>query len=605
MGAIRHKFSIKHKLFAIFLVISLLPIFLITVVSYRGYSDLIHRQVSATAANLLDSSMNKLGDALDEIAGVSQTFAYQPYSPDNRSIIDILRRHKAYTDDLNSFELLQSHRDLKFLFESLLYTHRYMNGIYLFAAGGNSFYYARTDNDLLLGYRPEGADWYKRTLEDGIYVSDIGRKDYSMSAKPSVSFSRLIVDPTTNEPLGVVLIDCNLELFGGIDKNILPQQSAMFITSLDGRIEYDSSEGKEGVPLSASGEELLSGKEAGQFMDDKGEWLTIFKTFPNYEWKLVLRVSMAALENQFVPVRNVLIAIAATCCIMFWAISFFLSRMVTRPIVNLSRIMKSEKSNEVLLNNKYLQGSDEIATLYNEYNAMIAENKAIIKERYQNRIIVLDSQMRALEAQINSHFLYNTLESINSIADVEGVVSITVITKALGDMFRYSIKTDSEQVRLRDELTHVLNYLTIQKMRYGDKLVFEIEIDEHLREEKILKLILQPLVENAIYHGLETKEGPGKITISGRMNDDSLEIDIRDDGSGMTEKQLEQLRRQLKVPPRFTEMGRRDKGGIGVSNIHSRIRLYYGEASQEAGIEVDSEPGRGTNVRVRVPRLKP
>ncbi len=585
--------------------ISIIPIIIITMVSYRGYSDLIQKQVTTTATNLLENSMDKVGDILDEVASVSQTFVYQPYSPDNHSVIDILRRHREYTDNLNSFELLKSQRDLKFIFESILYTHNYMNGIYLFSAGGNSFYYAKANNDLKLDYQPADAEWYKQTVDNGgrIYVSDVGPKAFSMSAKPSVSFSRLIVDPATNEQLGVVVIDCNLELFSVLDNNILPQQAAMFVTNLDGEIEYERSPEEYGALLSTEARSELAHEAAGQFMDERGESITIFKTFANYDWKLVLQVSMTALGDQFIPVRNILIVIALTCMVTFWVISFFLSRMVTRPIVNLSRIMKSDKSSEVLLNNKYLSGNDEIATLYMEYNAMIAENKAIIKERYQNRIIVLDSQMRALEAQINSHFLYNTLESINSIADIEGVESITIITKALGDMFRYSIKTDSELVPMQDEITHVLNYLTIQKMRYGDRLGFDIQMDERLQEERILKLILQPLVENSIYHGLEMKEGPGRIIISGRMNDRMIEIQISDDGVGMTDAQLQRVERQLKVLPQFTEMGRRDKQSIGIQNIHSRIRLYYGEMVEFAGITVESELGRGTTVRVSIPRM--
>jgi len=551
--------------------------------------------------------MNKVSDILNEVSGVSQTFVYQPYSPDNHSVIDILRRHRVYTDNLNSFELLKSQRDLKFIFESILYTHNYMNGIYLFSAGGNSFYYARTNNDLQLDYRPEEADWYKRTIEKAgkIYVSSVGPKDFSMSAKPSVSFSRLIVDPATDKPLGVVLIDCNLELFSGIDENILPQQAAMLVTNLDGQVEYSSSQGERGGLLSAAAKAQLAHEASGQYLDKQGEFLMIFNTFASYDWKLVVQVSMATLENQFVPIRNVLIAIALTCCVMFWVISYFLSRMVTRPIVNLSRIMKSDKSNEVLLNNKYLRGNDEIATLYTEYHTMIADNKAIIKERYQDRIIVLDSQMRALEAQINSHFLYNTLESINSIADIEGVESITVITKALGDMFRYSIKTDSERVPMQEEIAHVLNYLTIQKMRYGDRIEFDIQIDERLQRERILKLILQPLVENSIYHGLEMKEDPGKITITARMDEDErmIFIDISDDGVGMTTDKLQRVERQLKVPPQFTEMGRRDKRSIGIQNIHARIKLYYGEMVEPAGITIISEHGRGTTVRVSIPRI--
>ncbi|GBF76134.1 sensor histidine kinase [Paenibacillus sp. 598K] len=596
--------SIKRKLFAIFLSVSIVPICLITYLSYDGYSKLIQRHVTATAANLLDHSMSKTIDALDEMANLTQTLAYQPYSPENLSVIDILRRHRSYTENLNDYSLLQSQRDLKFLFGNILYSYRYANGIYLFTASGNSFYYARSDHGLPPGYDPTGAQWYEQTLQHGSYVSGIEPQPFARSQKRSVLFSRLIVDPDTKQPLGVVAIDCNLGLFDSASSAILPQQSAMFMTSLSGELEYAGvNGGVDKLAPAADYRQRLAGQEQGQFWDEDGQYVTIYKTMPDYPWKLVLRVAMAELGSEYMPTRDALITIAATCVLMFGGISYVLSRRVTRPIVNLSRIMKSSKSTDVVLESKFLKGNDEIAALYYEYHAMMLENKAVIKERYENQIITLDAQMQALEAQINSHFLYNTLETMNSIADMEGVLSITVMTKALGDMFRYSIKTESERVRLRDEIAHVTNYLTIQKIRFGDRLDYRIDIDELLQEESILKLILQPLVENAIVHGLEASEERGLLLVTARMDDRSIAIRIEDNGCGMDEEALGKLRRQLEQLPRFTELGRREMGHIGIANIDARIRLYYGASVTPIGVAIDSQRGQGTTVIVHVPRI--
>lgn len=262
--------------------------------------------------------------------------------------------------------------------------------------------------------------------------------------------------------------------------------------------------------------------------------------------------------------------------------------------------MKKSKTSNLLVTDKYLNRKDEIGVLYHQYNQMIDEINAHIKERYQNRIIVLDSQMKALEAQINSHFLYNTLECINSIAEIEEVERIAVMSKALGDMFRYSIKTESELVTLNEELSHVRNYVSIQKIRFGDKIHVVYDIPENLLEEKILKLIIQPLVENAYYHGLENKKTKGILTIKAVLDEIHIRISISDNGAGIAQDHLEELRNLLRKPPQFTDLGHRTKQSIGLKNIQSRIQLYYG---QNYGITVESVPGQGTEVQIYIPRM--
>ena len=550
---------------------------------------------------MLSNSISKVNSTLNDISRVTQTFVYQSSSPDN-SIIDLLRKHKTYNDNLNSYDLLQSKRELKYIFESILYTHNYINGVYLFTAGKNSFYSAKVNNELKSDYNPTSSLWYKLTTERSgkLYISDVGLKDFSMSSKPSISFSRLIIDPNTHKSLGVILIDCSLDIFNDINKEIIPDQSNIFLTDYLGKIVYENSKTLINTQMSQEVCDKIAKSNAGSFINRDTETLTVFDTFPNYNLKLVAQISINQLKKKFEPTRNILIFIAFTCSLVFLMISFILSKIFTKPIIELSRVMKANKFNELAISKKYLHRDDEISTLYHEYNEMINKINTFIKERYQNRLILLDSQMRALEAQINSHFLYNTLESINSIAEIEEVESISIISKALGDMFRYSIKTESELVKLDEELTHVSNYLAIQKIRYGEKCNFSLNIPEQLKNEKILKLILQPLIENAIYHGLETKREPGNIIITGFIENKNIILEVTDDGVGMSDEQIKEIEKLLQEPPQFTDMGRRDKRSIGIKNIHSRIELYYGNGY---GLTLSSKKNVGTTVQISIPQI--
>ncbi|WP_251028397.1 sensor histidine kinase [Bacillus sp. ISL-18] len=264
--------------------------------------------------------------------------------------------------------------------------------------------------------------------------------------------------------------------------------------------------------------------------------------------------------------------------------------------------MRTNKQLKPVSIEKYLKRQDEVGILYTEYNNMIEEINRYIKESFQNKLITLDSQMKSLEAQINSHFLYNTLESINSIAEIEEIESISIMTKALGDMFRYSIKTESELVRLSDEIDHVKNYITIQNIRYDNSIDFNLEIPSKISSCCILKLILQPIIENSILHGLEKKRMKGNVKLKAyEISQNRIVFEISDNGIGMDKDGLDKIRNFLQEQPEFKELGKRSKESIGLKNVHSRIALYYG---LEYGLNVDSEPNKGTTIKICVPKIE-
>jgi len=215
-------------------------------------------------------------------------------------------------------------------------------------------------------------------------------------------------------------------------------------------------------------------------------------------------------------------------------------------------------------------------------------------------LILLDAQMRSLESQINAHFLYNTLESINSIAAIEDVPNISTMALALGNMFRYSIKTQSELVPLAEEIRHVQDFVSIQLIRCDYAFSLEVDVSDSLKEKKVLKLILQPLVENALYHGLNYCMEGDRISLGAVREDSHLLLTISDNGKGMAAEELEKLQKQLNQKQEFTELGKRYGQSIGIKNIHTRIRLYYGGYY---GLQISSQPGRGTSVRVILPMM--
>lgn len=200
------------------------------------------------------------------------------------------------------------------------------------------------------------------------------------------------------------------------------------------------------------------------------------------------------------------------------------------------------------------------------------------------------TQLRALQAQINPHFLYNTLEDIRSIALEYGVISIGEMTKALAKTFRYSISKENI-VTVREEIDHIKSYAQIQNFRYGDRLSILYYIDETVMDCRMIKFILQPIIENAVSHGVEPKKGSGVVTVIGALKEGEIVFRIIDNGIGMAPEQLDKINADLADK-------RETSHGIGLSNVDMRLKLYYGEPY---GIRVESRQGEGTQVTVRLP----
>ena len=212
-----------------------------------------------------------------------------------------------------------------------------------------------------------------------------------------------------------------------------------------------------------------------------------------------------------------------------------------------------------------------------------------VEEQRQKR----KSELKALQAQINPHFLYNTLDSIIWMAEWGKNKEVVTMTSSLAKLLRQSISNQNEMVRVEDEVEYTRSYLVIQKMRYKDKLEYDIVVEPKILDFRVAKLILQPLVENAIYHGIKYKEGKGKVLVEGFLRGSELILRITDNGIGMNEQRLAQI-----FEKRETD---RKRNSVGVLNVHERIRLYYGK---EYGLTFESVEGMGTKVEIHIPYME-
>lgn len=243
--------------------------------------------------------------------------------------------------------------------------------------------------------------------------------------------------------------------------------------------------------------------------------------------------------------------------------------------------------------------ANEIADLRMSFNVMIGKIKELLDSKIKEQENLKKAEFRTLQAQITPHFLYNTLDTIIWLAEAKQTEEVIEIVSALSSFFRITLSKGQDWITIRDEVEHTRSYLTIQKMRYRDILDYVIEVDEAVLDSTILKLTLQPLVENALYHGIKNKRQGGTITVRVKQYEaDCVLLEVEDDGIGFTPVRLAQI--EAEINEEMSDMVKIKESGFGLENVNKRIKLYYGKAY---GLSIDSKYQLGTQVRLVIPRI--
>ena len=322
---------------------------------------------------------------------------------------------------------------------------------------------------------------------------------------------------------------------------------------------------------------------AGQTLEDYG--LNLLFLFDNQD-SLEKR---AEIIETILPL--LLLLMIAVTGVIYWYSKDFSSRVEL-----LVKKFRRAETGDLSVSEK-ISGTDEIAVLDQQFNRMLGKLDQLIKTSYVQKLENKEAQLKNLQLQINPHFLYNTLETISSIAAVKQVFVVCDICGKLGEIFRYSLgKNYGELVPLEQEMTHIKNYMFIQKIRYGDRLQVFYNIDVDAAHVHIPRFILQPIVENAISHGLSNLTSVGTLEVSAFEKKDRLYIEIEDDGEGMVREKVAEITRFIN-----TAKPVEGKKNIGIRNVNQRIKLAYGEAY---GITIRSAPYQGSRFTIQLPIMR-
>ncbi|WP_165452757.1 sensor histidine kinase [Paenibacillus thalictri] len=360
---------------------------------------------------------------------------------------------------------------------------------------------------------------------------------------------------------------------------------------------YENVFWQEGVSRSAKDEIVYEGKKS----------LVQYKKIESTGWKVISVLPISELTSDMKPIVSLGIWLGVIMIILLTAIGSLFMYNTTRPIMLIVRFLS--RVGERNLNYRLkIPSTNEVGIIATHINQMLDNVEEMTRNIVENQSSLYEAELSkkqaklsALQSQINPHFLYNTLNCLSSIGLAYDISEVVSISSAMSRIFRYSIK-GKDMVSIKDEMSCIKDYLLIMDIRYKGKFEIEIQMEESFLEMKTLKMILQPIVENAIYHGLEMKNGKGHLSIHGFESEHGyLQIDIEDNGVGMTDKQLSELHKGIRDDENMELFGT-DKQSIGLANINKRLKLQFGSPY---GLDVVSEAGIGTKVTVRLPVIEP
>lgn len=305
-----------------------------------------------------------------------------------------------------------------------------------------------------------------------------------------------------------------------------------------------------------------------------------------------------SLRNTSIILTTIQIIISVLAVIISLNSFLSVSNAVQKPIADMEKL-STKVANGDLTARIDIPHVDELDTLAGNLNTMTEQIAVLIQKNMEEQKNFQKAEMKALQAQITPHFLYNTLDTIVWLAEEEHTEEVVRITKAFSDFLRISLSRGHEWITISQELDHIKNYLTIQKIRYADILNYQIDADESLMDIKMIKLVLQPLIENAIYHGIKNKRGRGELKVSVHYTDDShtfVTFTVEDNGAGFTEERLGQVRNELRTGAQDSE---KLSSVYGLYNVNKKLKLYYGE--QTKGLIIESEAGKGSRISFTIP----
>lgn len=405
-----------------------------------------------------------------------------------------------------------------------------------------------------------------------------------------LTIGKRIISMQSGENIGYILINVKENTVSSIFPNEIGEN--YYVIDEEGKVV--SSLNKEKLQQTVQPENLRQKllndqNDSFQVNVDNNSYLITAQRIPELNWTLVSQISIRNLTKDIQVTSSLITIIGLICIILAIILIFILSDRITKPIEKLTKAAQKLQTGDFTVKCDVMS-KDEVGTLSQVFNEMIEKISDLLERVRSEQKKKREYELAMIQEQIKPHFLYNTLDLIYVLCSTGNASEGAKTTKALADYYRTSLSNGNEIITIKEELKNIENYLYIQKERYSDIIDFKLEVDSGIYCCSILKMTLQPLVENAIYHGLKEKDDKGYIIVSGQMEEDFVRLEVLDNGVGMDENQFQTL---------LQEESQNSRRHFGLRSVHERLQLYFGE---NYGITVQSKKNEGTKVTIRIPK---
>ena len=442
-------------------------------------------------------------------------------------------------------------------------------------------------------------EWYTNALEgrESVYLTSSHVQHIISGERPWViTLSRGIRNKemgTGQEKEGVFFIDLNYSAISELcDQSMVGNQRYAFIVDADGNIVYHPQQQQLYNELQTENIDLVmnAGSDIVTWGDGINKKMYSISRSEKTGWTVVDCVRVEELLRRSNEAQSIYVLVAMGLMAVALFFSRFVAKSITLPIQRLCDSMERVQEGDFSVSDIVVDSENEIGSLTKSFNVMTQRIHELMAQNIREQEAKRKSELKALQSQINPHFLYNTLDSIIWMAEGKKNEEVVLMTASLARLLRQSISNEDELVSIGQEIEYARGYLTIQKMRYKDKLEFRIEVEPSILNIRLIKLVLQPVIENAIYHGLKYKESRGLLLVKGFMKNGNAVLQVIDDGVGMDQETLDHIYERHKVDYH--------SNGVGIYNVQKRLQLYYGN---EYGIVYESKPGEGTTATITIP----
>lgn len=569
--SILRRMKIKSQIHYSMLLITVLSSLILGIVAYQVSKFIIERNYNEAytynlevASSIVDIQLEKIIDAVRNSLLDTQ-------------MMSVLKRTSG-ADDGRLFSSADDITVTRSLVE-LAGSYDAIEGISLISADGNQkFYYKRVKSGVFEAYYDElnvlRSDWVEETFaakgKECFYANDV----LLGSAYDYFSMTKALFEPFSGEFVGYMVISIRDKVFekafgDGIDRYV--SVSSMVVDRLGiNDVVYGNWDNED------DGDTIIAGYLTD--LNDNPEFL--FSTYKNKTtgWEMVNIIHKSELEKDSTIIGKIIFISVLMLIMLSTYISVIISNQINRPLNKLEMLI--EKVGEGDRNITEVFDESEIGLIGNKFKGMVNNNLELSERLLNSELHEREAELLLLQSQINPHFLYNTLDSLYCMAVIEENDKIANMVEALSNIFKLSLNKGETYIKVSDELLHIEEYMKIHNYRFNNRFTFEMDIEEKVRNGFMIKLILQPIVENAVIHGLEKKVGTGKVSLKGNLVEgDRIRFIIEDDGVGFDDTS-------------------KTRSGYGIRNVRERIRLCYGN---DYGIVIKSIKDSGTIVTVEIP----